>query len=141
MTHTDSIELEISGRTHRVGNVGLEVNFEAFDRIRSLRDAAFAKSLSLCKELRGEPLQSALSLALERHQRIVTNEEVSDWLDSLEGSAFTFWCAARKFRPDLSEAEAVSLYKNLNGNQFVALAKFFAESFLGPENQNDGNNG
>lgn len=131
----DFLELQIDGRTHRIGRVGLEVHFDAVEQIYRLRDERFGRALERCTSLAGEQFEAALRLAFNQHQRIVTNDEVADWLESLEGAAFTFAQALRKFQPDLSEEACRGLYEKLNARQLQQITRFLDESFLNAADQ------
>lgn len=127
----DVLEFQIDGRTYRIGPVGLEIHFHAVEAIYRLRDDRFASALERCTSLDGEPLEAALRIAFDLHQRIVTNDEVADWLESLDGAAFTFAQALRKFQPNLSDEESRALYEKLDARQLQQITRFLDETFVG----------
>lgn len=123
-----SITLQIGEQTVVLGKPDLSVFFEAADRVQSLKTRRFAEVLERSRSLEGDALRETLSLAFEWHQRIVTNSEIAEWLQSPEGDIFLFWHAARKTQRDLEEPDARSIYQQLNADQLVRIARFFAES-------------
>jgi hypothetical protein len=128
MTGVSPLQILIGGKTYRVRGIGLEVQFAAADRIRALHDAQFDRRIKACATLEGEALHRALELAFAGHQKIVTDAEVLEWMQTLEGTVFILWSALAQDEPELSEKDIRDLYLQLSPVQLSAIARFFVES-------------
>jgi len=121
------LEISIAGRRYRIGQPGLEVPFEAAERVESLRVRRLEEALDRCGRLQGPALEAALAQAFEWHQKIVTDRDIAAWLESPAGAVFTLWHGLRKCDGTVTEDEARAVYQSLDGEQFVQIARFFAE--------------
>ena len=131
MASSAFLEFSIDGRLLRFGQPGLEIPLNAARRVQDLRGKWFEEALCHCQHLQGDPLHAALGLAFERHQRIVTDHDIAQWLDSPEGAVFVLWHALRLFQPELSEEHAREVYESLDGEQLARIAGFFTAGLRG----------
>ena len=131
MASNDSLELSSDGRPLLIGRPGLEIHFNAARRVQALRGQWFEDALRHCGGLEGEPLHAALALAFERHQRIVKDDDIAEWLDSPEGAVFVLWHALREFQPEFTEEHAREVYESLDGEQLARIAGFFTAGLRG----------
>ncbi len=122
----DFIELSVEGNLVRFGRPSMELQLLAAERLHELRNQRFEEEIAGCATLQGESLYAALSIAFERHQAIVTDREIANWLETPAGTVFILWHALRKFRGSCREEDARNVYESLTVYQLELLARFFA---------------
>jgi hypothetical protein len=127
------LKLTVAEKPVGLARIGLEVQFAATARLREERDRRFAAQIAACVRLEGEALRRALELAFDRHQRLISDGEVIDWLQTLDGTVFTLWQALRPLEPRITEAEAREIYFQLSAAQLEAVARFLAGNFADPD--------